>query len=791
MTSKLSLALICVGLLIGCSSPEDRAQDYLAKADEHYAAGNYPAADLEYRNALQLNGRLVGALYGRAKLAERNADWPTVYGLLNEVVVEEPEHLNANLLLGKLHLAARDLESAIEKSELVYRLAPENAEVLALRSTVLYQLGDIETSLAEAQAAIDIEPTLLEAHLVIVLDHVNNERFDEAIKRLDRIIPDHSDNALLYLLKIQSAKSMGDNTIVDEGHRQLLDQFPDNRSYNSGFAGEYISRGDLDTAEQILREYAIRHPEDEQAQFEITRFYRDNRSFDDAVKHLETLIQKYSNNKTYEFALAELYISDNKPDRAEEVYRQLAVRGGGDGLRAANRIVLLALADGREAEARELIQDILNQEPRNSEALISRARLFAQDGLYDEAKVDLRSVLLDEPNSPIAHSLLAQVNIQQNRPEMARDYYQKAVRHASTPTIALEYATFLIRRQEFDSAESTLQSVLNRNPRNIRAMQLMAQVKLSLRKWEEAQQLANRMRQLDEAASVISDQIDGIALQGRGLFEESVQAFENVQQAVPNDIRPIVTLIRSYIQAGNTEKAKQFLETTIRTGSNVTTAHLLLAQVHLTDGNKQAAEQALVSARTSDPESALPYRALADFYRRDGKLANAESVLRDGLKVAPDDLALGMTLALLMQGAGRDDEAISIYEDMLAINENADVVINNLAALLTLKGDQSSLDRAHDLASRFRDSTVPHFQDTLGWIYHLQGRVVEAQPLLRSAADLLPNAPDVVYHLGKNYFLQGDTTKAAQQLRKAISLEQPFPGIEDARRTLAELDGSS
>ncbi|MEM7366742.1 MAG: tetratricopeptide repeat protein, partial [Pseudomonadota bacterium] len=363
------------------------------------------------------------------------------------------------------------------------------------------------------------------------------------------------------------------------------------------------------------------------------------------------------------------------------------------------------------------------------------------------------------------------------------------LRNAETPTIALEFATFLIRRQEFDSAEATLQRVLNRNPRNVRAIQLMAQVKLSLRQWEAAQNLARRMRELDTTNNVISDQIDGIALQGRGLFEESVKAFESVQQAVPNDIRPIVTLVRSYIQTGNVAKAKQFLESTIRSDTNATTAHLLLAQVHLTENDKTAAETSLTNALASDRTSVLPYRALADFYRRERRTAEAETILRDGLKVEPNDLALGMNLALLLQAAGRDDEAISIYENMLSINENADVVINNLAALLTLKGDDTNLERAHDLASRFHDSTVPHFQDTLGWIYHLQGRIEEAQPLLRSAADLLPNAPDVVYHLGKNYHLRGDDVKAAQQLRKAISMERPFPGIEDARETLARIDG--
>ena len=47
MYRKLPLVFLCVGLILGCDSPEDRALVYLSKADAFYEAGNYDEADLE------------------------------------------------------------------------------------------------------------------------------------------------------------------------------------------------------------------------------------------------------------------------------------------------------------------------------------------------------------------------------------------------------------------------------------------------------------------------------------------------------------------------------------------------------------------------------------------------------------------------------------------------------------------------------------------------------------------------------------------------------------------------
>ena len=124
-------------------------------------------------------------------------------------------------------------------------------------------------------------------------------------------------------------------------------------------------------------------------------------------------------------------------------------------------------------------------------------------------------------------------------------------------------------------------------------------------------------------------------------------------------------------------------------------------------------------------------------------------VLRAGLKEQPDSPSLHLALAGLLEKKGDYEAAISEYEYLLKQQPGSMVVINNLASLLAdNRTDKASLERAKSLAASLRDSRVPQFKDTLGWIDYRLGDLKAAVPLLEAAAAGLPNDASVHYHLG-------------------------------------------
>lgn len=78
----------------------------------------------------------------------------------------------------------------------------------------------------------------------------------------------------------------------------------------------------------------------------------------------------------------------------------------------------------------------------------------------------------------------------------------------------------------------------------------------------------------------------------------------------------------------------------------------------------------------------------------------------------------------------------------------------------------------------------PNIADTLGWIYSKKMVYFKAARLLRDAAEKLPDNPIVQYHLGMVQYKNGDGVSAKKTLESALRLNQPFPGADEAKKTL-------
>jgi cellulose synthase operon protein C len=131
---------------------------------------------------------------------------------------------------------------------------------------------------------------------------------------------------------------------------------------------------------------------------------------------------------------------------------------------------------------------------------------------------------------------------------------------------------------------------------------------------------------------------------------------------------------------------------------------------------------------------------------------------------------LGLTLASIFEIKGNYEDAISEYESLLKQQPGSLIIINNLASLLAdHRTDKASLDEAESLAVSLRESQVAQFKDTLGWVYNRRGDFRASIPLLEEAAASLPGSALVHYHLGMTYFGVGQSAKAAEQFKQALS----------------------
>ena len=142
-----------------------------------------------------------------------------------------------------------------------------------------------------------------------------------------------------------------------------------------------------------------------------------------------------------------------------------------------------------------------------------------------------------------------------------------------------------------------------------------------------------------------------------------------------------------------------------------------------------------------------------------------------GSSSSPKNFALRLSLAGILELKKDYENAIAEYDALLKDQPGSMIVANNLASLLTdHRSDPASLDRAKTLALLLKNSQVPQFKDTLGWVAYQQRDYDAAIAYLEDAAAKLPNFALVRYHLGMSYLAVGQNAKAIDELKKARSL---------------------
>ena len=155
---------------------------------------------------------------------------------------------------------------------------------------------------------------------------------------------------------------------------------------------------------------------------------------------------------------------------------------------------------------------------------------------------------------------------------------------------------------------------------------------------------------------------------------------------------------------------------------------------------------------------------------------------------APDNARYVLSYAQIIEQQGHYDEAISIYERFLEKTPDNALAINNLAALLAdHRQDEQSLKKALELADKLAPMEQPALLDTRGWVYYRLGRYPEAVKLLADVVEKSPDVPVFNYHLGMAYLKQGDKQAAREYLSKAVGEDASYTGVDEARKTLAEL----
>jgi tetratricopeptide (TPR) repeat protein len=804
--------LLVFGFVLGlaaCESSEERAEAYYQSGLQLLEDGDPDRAMVEFRNVLQLNELHRDARATMAKLLRDTGNSREAYGQYLRVAEQYADDLQARIALTEIAIMAGDWAEARRHGTQAVELAPEDksVEVLALNLAYADAVENEDNSARRAAAqtaylrlADDTENNLLRQILIdnAIRDGETERALDElaAAQAIDPENRGYYDMQLVLLIQLERSEE------IEQQLRDMLAKFPEDENLPGLLLRFYVSRDDTENAEFFLREIADNAETPEARAGVLTtvvRFLIETQGRDAGLAELDNLIATEENNTTYQALRASMLFDGGQRDEGIAEMQALIdaqeaqeAEGVSDKLgRLQVGLAQMLILTGDSVGARAQIEEILENNPTQVDALKIKAGWLIEGDEIDEAIAMLRNVLAQNADDAQALTLTAQAYDRNGDNNLTREFLALAVDASNAaPAETLRYARRLIEEDRYLPAEEALLASLRLAPGNLEILHTLGRLYVMMEDWGRAEQAEDALRGLeDPTADRLAVGLQAARLAARGQMEDAVAFLESyAAQAGEDEIAARIAVIRGRLASGDQEGALAFAEEMVATAPEDLSRRFALATVQSAIGQY---EDAIANYRLIVDQEPGVQQAWVNMIRvlyASGDAEAAEAALQEGLSALPEGLDLLWAQAGFSEQRGDIDTAIDLYELIYERAPNQLIAANNLASLLsTYRMDDASLERAYTISRRLRSTELAPFQDTYGWIAYRRGDLDEALEYLEPAARGLPADPIVQFHLGMTYVGLERDTDALVVLQRALEIAGPEDTREQFETARAEV----
>ena len=284
--------------------------------------------------------------------------------------------------------------------------------------------------------------------MTLILDALfRSDRDEEALTEADSLIQDYPALQEFYRARLQILARLGREEEMETTLRDMIERFPEDEESKSLLVRYYLSRNDLDSAENFLRDQAETEGENQDARrLTLVRFLRDARGRQAALAEIDGFSRTGPTPRVPAMRAA-LRFETGDHDEAISDLQALVEEADPSEQTRENKVLLATFqqATGNEVRARQLVEEVLAEEPGMFAALKMRAGWQIEDDRSEEAVNTLRAALNEAPDDTEALTMLANAHMRNGSQQLAGDTLAQAVRASSNaPDESRRYADFLV-----------------------------------------------------------------------------------------------------------------------------------------------------------------------------------------------------------------------------------------------------------------------------------------------------------------------------------------------------------
>ena len=750
-----AVAVAAAGLqLAGCGTAQREAH-YRASAARLLDDGKFQQAYALAHRAIELDPRDARARLLAARVAERLHDPKGALEQYLAALQLDPALAAARAGAGRIYLYARQAEQALGLAEQGLQFAPGDPQLLAVRAAARAERGDLQAALPDAEAAARAEPD--DAYIVGLLSglYARAGQTDKAVAVAAAAVDRAQWSIALRYVLAEALAGAKRGAEAAAQLREIVATEPRVAAHRLRLARLLDTQGDAAGAERALGD-GVDATHDDALKLALVQYLGERQGPSAARGQLHRFLDAEPDNDNLNLLLAGYSERAGAVTEAEQLYRAVIAHSGvrERGLAARLRLARLRIAARDGTTAGQLVAEVLRARPQDADALLLRADLALADGKPAAAITDLQAIQRARPEDPAVLRVLARAQQAGGQIELAAQSLRAALARAPGDAATFEQL-FRLQMQQQDYAQAHATAA---------ALQ-QAQPKLALGPY-----------------------LDGQVYEAEQQGDAALASYERALQLQPEVVEPLTALVRLQLAARHPERALARLDAAIAASPGNAPARNLKAEILLTQKRYDEAATLFGEATALLPSWPVPYRRLATLQMLQKQPEAAITTLTRGLAATGSPLELVTDLGAVYEAVGKPDEAIRLYDDYLKSDPKSPIALHNLATLLSsYRSDPASLERAAQLVAAIGAADDPRVLDTRGWIAFRSGDYAQAVPLLQQALERVPDSPLLHYRLGMAQYKSGDAAGARRNLEVAVKSGRGFPGVDDARATLATL----
>ncbi|HEV2199391.1 MAG TPA: tetratricopeptide repeat protein [Bryobacteraceae bacterium] len=740
------LLLPVVLLLVSCSQdPKAQAQRYLSNGNKFYDKGKYKEASIMYRRALQKDLK-YGEAYYRLGLADiKLMAFGDAARALRRAVDLQPENVDAGTKLAEIFIIASGQDAT--------------------------HAGDLRMEARElALKMLQGNPNSYNGHRLMGQLALLDKDAPKAVEELSTAykIDNKTDLSLaLFQALVQDGKAAEAEKLAGE----VLDR---DKTYGPMYDllyVQYVRTNRLSEGEQLLKRKTESNPAQPNFVLQLLSHYYFAKRFDDMDGVLRQLTDEKRFPEGHLLAGDFFFFRAREYDRARIQYQAGAKSQPRDKAAYQKRLVELMATMGQNQDASRLLDSLLAENPKDSDAIAMRAALMLQTGnagQIRQAANDLQSLVAKTPENHLLHYNLARAYVAQGDAEQARLQLEAAIKIRPDFIVARDLlARIYMAKNDPARALKEADEIIALDANDLQARLIRSSALIGIGDREKAH------LELDAVSKLAPDNPDAryqsgfMAWQSKD-YKEAEQTFAALYKSNPRDMRGLVGVVETLAGQNKMPEAIKVMQEASDKEPERRDMKLALANLFVRDLRYDDAIRIYNTLVQSDPKSSDLLFRLAETQRRKGDVNTAIETFRRASQAAPTDPRPLLQLGLLMDGTGRREQAKPIYEQILKLQPDHPIALNNLAFIKAEEG--TDLDEALTMAQRARQKLPgsPNIKDTLGWIYIKKNLSDDAVRIFRELVDQEPGNPSFHYHYGLALLQKGDRPSAKREFAVAI-----------------------